>query len=163
MVLNQERSWTASLKKFSKCCGTIPLFPPSKVLFLVMFLMMPTLVGQVTGFCSTNLILFTLSTLFDSVPSSSAKRDTGGHSVQERSPEETIIIAELLQKFSDTFSKNDTDLGLTNLVEHHIETGDAKPLKQPPRRVPMAYAEDEKKLIDTMQTGTHTEIQFTMV
>ena len=71
--------------------------------------------------------------------------------VQERSPEETIIIAELLQKFSDTFSKNDTDLGLTNLVEHHIETGDAKPLKQPPRRVPMAYAEDEKKLIDTMQ------------
>jgi hypothetical protein len=29
------------------------------------------------------------------------------------------------------------------LVEHHIETGDAKPLKQPPRRVPMAYAEDE--------------------
>jgi hypothetical protein len=71
--------------------------------------------------------------------------------VQERSPEETIIIAELLQKFSDTFSKNDTDLGLTNLVEHHIETGDAKPLKQPPRRVPMAYAEDEKKLINTMQ------------
>jgi hypothetical protein len=38
--------------------------------------------------------------------------------VQERSPEETIIIAELLQKFSDTFSKNDTDLGQTNLVEH---------------------------------------------
>jgi hypothetical protein len=71
--------------------------------------------------------------------------------VQERSPEETIIIAELLQKFSDTFSKNDTDLGQTNLVEHHIETGNAKPLKQPPRRVPMAYAEDEKKLIDTMQ------------
>jgi hypothetical protein len=49
--------------------------------------------------------------------------------------EETIIIAELLQKFSDTFSKNDTDLGLTNLVEHHIETGDAKPLKQPPNAV----------------------------
>jgi hypothetical protein len=33
----------------------------------------------------------------------------------------------------------------------HIDTGDAKPLKQPPRRVPMAYAEDEKKLIDQMQ------------
>ena len=66
--------------------------------------------------------------------------------VQERSSEETIIIAELLQKFSDIISKNDTDLGLTKLVEHHIETGDAKPLKQPPRRVPMAYAEDEKKI-----------------
>jgi hypothetical protein len=38
---------------------------------------MPTLVGQVTGFCSANSILFTLSKLFDSVQSSSAKRDTG--------------------------------------------------------------------------------------
>ena len=71
--------------------------------------------------------------------------------VQERSPEEIIIVAELSPKFSDTFSKNDTDLSLTNLVEHHIDTGDAKPLKQPPRRVPMAYAEDEKKLTDQMQ------------
>jgi hypothetical protein len=77
MVYSGERSWTASSNKFSKCCGTIPLFPPSEVPFLVMFLMMPTLVGQVTGFCSTNLILFTLSKLFDSVQSSSAKRDTG--------------------------------------------------------------------------------------
>jgi hypothetical protein len=41
--------------------------------------MMPTLVGQVTGFCSANSILFTLSKLFDSVQSSSAKRDTGGN------------------------------------------------------------------------------------
>jgi hypothetical protein len=108
-----------------------------------MFLMMPTLVGQETGFCSTNLILFTLLKLFDSVQSSSAKKDTGFlllqvQYLQERSPEETIIVAELSPKFSDTFSKNDTDLSLTNLVEHHIETGDAKPLKQPPRRVPMA-------------------------
>jgi hypothetical protein len=58
-----------------------------------------------------------------------------------------VIVAELSPKFSDTFSKNDTDLSLTNLVEHHIDTGDAKPLKQPPRRVPMAYAEDEKNIV----------------
>jgi hypothetical protein len=36
MVSSGERSWTASLNKFSKCCGTIPLFPPSEVPFLVM-------------------------------------------------------------------------------------------------------------------------------
>jgi hypothetical protein len=33
------------------------------------------------------------------------------------------------------------------LVEHTIDTGDAKPVKQPPRRVPIAFAEEEKKLI----------------
>jgi len=42
--------------------------------------MMPTLVGQVTGFFSTSLILFSLSKLLDSVQSSSAKSKTVGHS-----------------------------------------------------------------------------------
>jgi hypothetical protein len=37
------------------------------------------------------------------------------------------------------------------LVEHTIDTGDAKPVKQPPRRVPIAFAEEEKKLIMQMQ------------
>ncbi|VDI59522.1 Hypothetical predicted protein [Mytilus galloprovincialis] len=37
------------------------------------------------------------------------------------------------------------DLGLTNLTEHCI---DARPVKQPPRRVPLAYANEEKKLVD---------------
>lgn len=46
---------------------------------------------------------------------------------------------------------NDYDLGLTHLVEHTIDTGDAKPVKQPPRRVPIAFAEEEKKLIMQMQ------------
>ena len=70
---------------------------------------------------------------------------------QDCSPEEQQVIAKLLCKFSDTFSKNETDLGLTTLVEHSIDTGDAKPVKQPPRRVPMAFASEEKKLIDKMQ------------
>ena len=43
------------------------------------------------------------------------------------------------------------DLGRTTLVEHRIETGDAAPVRQPPRRVPigLAYEEDEviKKII----------------
>jgi hypothetical protein len=37
------------------------------------------------------------------------------------------------------------------LVEHTKDTGDAKPVKQPPRRVPIAFAEEEKKLIMQMQ------------
>ena len=60
-------------------------------------------------------------------------------------------ILHLLQKYSHAFSVNDYDLGLTHLVEHTIDTGDAKPVKQPPRRVPIAFAEEEKKLIMQMQ------------
>ncbi|CAG2256003.1 unnamed protein product [Mytilus edulis] len=71
-------------------------------------------------------------------------------STKERSAEECDIICNLLNKFSNAFSKNDMDLGLTNLTEHCIETGDARPVKQPPRRVPLAYANEEKKLVDQM-------------
>ncbi|VDI17858.1 Hypothetical predicted protein [Mytilus galloprovincialis] len=68
-----------------------------------------------------------------------------GHSETEKD-----AIADILNKYSDTFSKDETDLGRTNLIEFCIETGDAKPVKQPPRRVPMAYADAERKLIDQM-------------
>lgn len=49
-------------------------------------------------------------------------------------------------KYEDTFSKDDLDLGLTDLAEHPINTGNAEPIKQRPRRgVALAYAEEEKK------------------
>ncbi|CAC5378598.1 unnamed protein product [Mytilus coruscus] len=63
---------------------------------------------------------------------------------------ECADIVKFLNQFSNTFSKNETDLGLTQLTEHSIDIGDAKPVRQPPRSVPMAYANDEKKLIDQM-------------
>lgn len=71
-------------------------------------------------------------------------------SAQGRTPVQQRKIAELLRKFSNTFSNNDTYLGLTHLVEHSIETGGAKSIKQPPRRVPMAFTQEEKNLIDQM-------------
>ena len=54
-------------------------------------------------------------------------------------------------KFQDSFSKHEWDIGLTNLTEHPINTGDAKPVKQPPRRVPLAYAAEEKKAIEDLK------------
>ena len=36
---------------------------------------------------------------------------------------------------------NEFDLGKTHLVEHHIETGDAAPVKLPPRCIPLAFAD----------------------
>ncbi|XP_071144097.1 uncharacterized protein [Mytilus edulis] len=67
-----------------------------------------------------------------------------------RPEDEQEAIVSLLQKYSAAFSVNDTDLGLTHLVEHTIDTGEAKPVKQPPRRVPLAFANDERKAITQM-------------
>ena len=69
---------------------------------------------------------------------------------KNRSLEEQNIIAALLNRYAHTFSENESDLGLANLVEHVIDTAEAKPIKQPPRRVPAAFAEEEKKIITQM-------------
>ena len=57
-------------------------------------------------------------------------------------------VRELLLKHSNLFSKSDDDLGRTHLVEHTIDTGTSKPIKQAPYRVPLAkrlIAEQEIK------------------
>lgn len=77
-------------------------------------------------------------------------RDLFLKSIKGRSHEEQQAIANILIKFKDTFSINDLDLGLTHLNEHTIDTGDAKPVKQPPRRVPLAFAEQEKKAVEEL-------------
>lgn len=70
--------------------------------------------------------------------------------VKNRTSEEAEIIAGLLVKHEHTFSKDEWDIGLTNLVEHPIKTNGAEPIKQRPRRVPLAYADEEKKAIDDL-------------
>ena len=59
--------------------------------------------------------------------------------------EQKIRVAQMLNEFQDSFSRNKCDLGLTHLAAHVIKTEGPAPDKQPPRRVSMAYAEEEKK------------------
>ena len=68
-----------------------------------------------------------------------------------RSKVEMKSIANMLRKFKDVFSQDDYDLGLTNLTEHVIDTGNALPIKQAPRRVPHALADEEKQAIIELQ------------
>lgn len=42
----------------------------------------------------------------------------------------------LVTEYEDIFAKDNSDLGKTSLLEHAIDTGDSKPVKQPPRWVP---------------------------
>jgi hypothetical protein len=69
---------------------------------------------------------------------------------RDRTPLEKLAIKKLLLENKNVFSKEDNDLGNTHFVEHKINTGNAAPIKQPPRRVPIALAHEEKAAIDQL-------------
>ena len=48
----------------------------------------------------------------------------------------------LLIKHGNTFSKTKYDLGVANAIRHKINTGNAKPIKQRPRRLPLNKRQD---------------------
>ncbi len=59
------------------------------------------------------------------------------------SDEETVKFGQLLIAFEDIFAKNNTNLGLFTQVQHSIDTGDAAPIKQCMRHVPLGFAHEE--------------------
>ena len=56
-----------------------------------------------------------------------------------------ITMERFLQENRDIFARDLMDIGLTNKVEHHIDTGNAAPIKQLPRRLPHVL----KQVVDT--------------
>lgn len=48
------------------------------------------------------------------------------------------------------FAENNFDLGRTGVVKHHINTGNSRPIKQHPRRIPPHLTEEADKTIDDM-------------
>ncbi len=67
-----------------------------------------------------------------------------------RSAKEAEEISDLLRQHEGVFSRHDLDLGLTNLIEHAIDTGDAAPIKQRPRRVPLAFVGEDQAAIEKL-------------
>ena len=63
-------------------------------------------------------------------------------------------LHDLLNKHADTFAKSSADLGFCSILQHDIDTGDHYPIKQPPRRPPLAARDEEDKILQEMlQTG----------
>ena len=60
-------------------------------------------------------------------------------------------VAEVLTCFQDVFSKGSHDLGRAMSVKHDIVTGDATPMKQPLRRIPVSRREEAFKAIEDME------------
>ena len=60
-------------------------------------------------------------------------------------------VHQLLCCYSDVFSTSPEDIGCTDLVKHHINTGQAAPVRQPPRRLPLAKREEAEKAVREMK------------
>ena len=71
-------------------------------------------------------------------------------SIEGLTQAEAEQVRKLLVEYADVFSRGSEDLGRTDLVKHHIRTGDAIPIKQPPRRLPMTLREEAKKAVEEM-------------
>jgi hypothetical protein len=67
------------------------------------------------------------------------------------SEEERSVIEPVLVKYRDTFYvEGYNELKGTDLVRHHIPTGDAQPVRRPPYRVPYALREEVDRQVETM-------------
>ena len=56
----------------------------------------------------------------------------------------------LLIKYQSVFAQSSDDLGFTDRVEHHINTMDAEPIKEPMRRLPMVKRDIEREEVQKM-------------
>ncbi|XP_023708055.1 uncharacterized protein LOC111864779 [Cryptotermes secundus] len=60
-------------------------------------------------------------------------------------------LEDLVSEFADIFARDKEDYGRTNKVYHRIDTGDAHPIRQPPRRVSLAKQAEVKEMLDNMR------------
>jgi hypothetical protein len=58
---------------------------------------------------------------------------------------------ELFTQYQDIFEEADEDYGRTNNVYRRIDTADARPIRQPPRRIPLVKQADVNEMLDKMQ------------
>jgi len=56
----------------------------------------------------------------------------------------------LLIKHGKTFATSSTDLGFSPIVQHDIDTGNARPIRQQPRLPPLAARNKEDRILDEM-------------
>jgi len=66
------------------------------------------------------------------------------------SPTLASEFKDLLVVHKDVFATSPTDIGFCDLLEHDIDTADAAPIRQPPRRPPRASGTAEDDLIAEM-------------
>ena len=66
------------------------------------------------------------------------------------SPTLASNFRDLLLAHQDVFARSPTDIGYCDLLQYDIDTGDSAPIRQPPRRPPLASGTAEDYLINEM-------------
>ena len=64
--------------------------------------------------------------------------------------EEKYELMKTLSENEEIFSKHKMDLGKTDVIQHTIETGNAKPIAFKPRKVPIGLEEDMNRMINDL-------------
>ena len=77
-------------------------------------------------------------------------RDLYSRSANGLASAEADQLYDLLFEFSDVFSEGSHDLGRTDFVQHQINTGVAAPIRQAPRRLPLARREEAASAVQEM-------------
>ena len=65
-------------------------------------------------------------------------------------PVQRGLLQEALMEFADVFSSGPEDMGGTDYVKHTIDTGDSRPIRLPPRRLPIAKQDCETEEVQKM-------------
>jgi hypothetical protein len=60
-------------------------------------------------------------------------------------------LEDLMTEYEDIFATGSEDYVRNNRVYHRIDTGDARPIRQPPRRLPLAKQTEVSGMLDDMQ------------
>lgn len=66
-------------------------------------------------------------------------------------PEQQAQLWELLLTYRHSFATNPEDVGRTHMVQHSIDTGEARPIKLRPRRQPLARQEATEEALKEMR------------
>jgi len=66
-------------------------------------------------------------------------------------------IVQFLQEYDDMFSRGTFDMGRTTLVEHSIDTGQNRPIRQALRRHPYAHLDEIDRQVDELQQNEFIE------
>jgi hypothetical protein len=64
---------------------------------------------------------------------------------------EANVLEEFIAEFQDVFATKNGDYGRTDKVYHRIDTGDARPIRQSPRRLPLAKQAEVNGMLEDMK------------
>lgn len=109
--------------------------------------------GSILGHCSA--ISSVVQRVRNSIPVSKNLPDSLAAFVQDTCrelPEEhKREVKELITRYQDIFETGNGPKGRTKVVEHRIDTGEARPIRQVPRRLPLAKREEAERIIKEME------------